>query len=421
MKKVLLLCCVFGAGLSIAVAVAQTATPSPPPDDIDSYFQTSNPLSPAPTPDTSSENLPPQQASVAPRLFQWSGSSHTEIGGSYGAKEWTNANQTTQDMTGYGGVQTSATIGVNVQPTDDFHMRGEVLAVYPSPKVSVNELFLDYTLASSVLIKAGVYNYVWGNARFFNLANISARSKSGLDNPLDFNFRIVIPFGQNTLSFLGRARDSYFYDVNNPSATLVPSASKGGFGALYEFVTGPVEWFAGYYYQKELTKRAAFGFKTTLAGADVFAESSLAFLNMKDAWQTDILPTFTAGYYYEINSIHARVYSEYAYNGECPENTILVNDAVVMYGHNSITGLRFTKLGPADGVISIAWQQNYTDWSAFICPLFEITPFSHATFRFALPIFLGADDSYLLTYRPVSGTQRIALAFSMRLDYGFKE
>jgi hypothetical protein len=360
------------------------------------------------------------------------GTTTAQLAGALGWTDWPDPQTLGTNFKPFGGFTANTSLGFEARPASDFRIRGSANIGYPNPILTIGELFADYSLQETVFLRVGVYGYGWGYARVFNLADITSRVRADrTEGTTTFNLKANIPFSFGSVTLLMRGRDDYF----TLSPATAPTPQEAGYGSLFEFVTGPIEWSAGAYYQKSLAKRAMLGFKTSVAGLDVFAEGTAAYYDYGNN-DIEVYPTFDCGIYYE-PSDRIKIYGEYAYDGERPDNVdpvailndptltthAAVIDAPVLRGHNSLLGIKFSKIGDSSLRISCAWQQNYAgnylDWSGFILPLVEFDPAPYLTAQFAFPVIFGSPTSYYMTNSPVTGGLRLGvyLALNFRIDY----
>jgi len=410
---VLLLC-----GVLPFLATQPASNPSPAPDstdteqalkDIDSIFDADPPPTASPVATGTPEH---QTEPIKPSMIKFFGSTTADLGFMFGWTDWPRSDDFSMYLKYVGGVQAKTALGIDVRPGGAFHTRAHLSVAYPNPALKIEELYADYALLDQVFFKLGVFGFSQGYARIFTLADISARVAAGKTKGTEFTLKAAVPLGLGGVTAIVKARDDYFASPGSPSPT------EAGYGLQFDLVTGPLEWNLAGFYQKDLSARGMIGCKTAVASLDVFAELVLA------SWGTgasqQVFPSVAAGVYYEPET-WIRVYGEYAYNGERPAKVALVPDASSLRGHNSMIGVRLKASGSGNFRFSFAWQQNYTDGSAFITPLFEIDPLPAFTAQLGLPIRINDPYTEYLEQTPITDSLRVSCAFLLRAKFDYAD
>ena len=352
-------------------------------------------------------------------------------------------------------------LGFEIRPASELRIRGKLSYTFPgsgfSAMPALSEMFFDYSVLETVFFRVGIFDYTWGNSQFFLYGNLPLRALpewSGVNN-LPFweknnllttittqnypvSFKMSIPMGFNTLTFLARF-DLLNYG-NNPNP-LSPSPKNAGYGLQYDLVTGPVEWTVGGFYQWQLTPRSLLSMKTSLLGFDLSAETTVAFpvkispsgfapystpgggIPVGGSLQR-IYPTAVVGVSRDWPDAGVRVYAEYGYNGERdPGNpgTNWLVDETGPGGHNTAVGARFTNLGTSGLTLNLLWQQNWSDGSGLIAPFIQFSPVGLTTLQIGLPVQYGPSVSEVGSNRLAPGTQAVELLILVRVSSSFQQ
>ena len=356
-----------------------------------------------------------------------------------------------------GGTLTTS-LGVEIRPVPELRFRGKLSYSFPGTNSSampqLSEMFMDYSVLQSVFFRVGIFDYTWGNSQFFLFGNLPSRSQPGWGiSNLPFweknnlfttittqnypvSFKMSIPMGFNTLSFLARFD---LLDYGNPPMESSPSPKDAGYGLQYDLVTGPIEWSIGGFYQWQLTPRALLSMKTSLFGFDLSAETTMAFpvtfskagissiptagggISTGNGTLQRIYPTGVIGISREWTDAHIKLYAEYGYNGERDPGTSWLGDESGPGGHNTAVGARFAGIAGSGFTLNFLWQQNWSDGSGLIAPFIELSPVSLASIQIGIPFLYGPDNSEVSANRLAPGGQRLELLILVKISSSFRQ
>jgi hypothetical protein len=318
-------------------------------------------------------------------------------------------------------------------------------------------MFIDYSVLESVFFRVGIFDYTWGNSQFFLFGNLPSRSLLGWGiNNLPFweknnlfttittqnypvSFKMSIPMGFNTLSFLARFD---LLDYGNPPMETSPSPKDAGYGLQYDLVTGPIEWTVGGFYQWQLTPRALLSMKTSLFGFDLSAETTMAFpvtfsksgiysipttgggIQIGNVTLERIYPTWVIGISREWSDPAIKLYAEYGYNGERDPGTpgtSWLTDETGPGGHNTAVGARFLNIAQSGFTLNLLWQQNWSDGSGLIAPFIEFSPVGLTSIQVGVPFLYGPNISEVIANRLAPGSQRLELLILVKISSSFRQ
>jgi hypothetical protein len=348
----------------------------------------------------------------------------------------------------------TASLGVDLRPAPQLRLQGVFSYGFPKTGTQLSEMIVDYSVRESVFFRLGIFNYTWGNSQFFQFSNLPARGRSdwGISNEplwqqtniltstanlnLPVTAKMSIPFGLNSLTFLAR------FDMQNygfPDATT-PDPQDAGYGIQYDMVTGPIEWTLAGFWQHLLTPRTSLSLKTHFLGFDFSAETTMAFpvrLTLSGGLPQNppptaggiyvggmmqrIYPTVVLGLSREWTDARIKLYMEYAYNGERDQGTSWLADESGPGGHNSAVVLRFGNMASSGISLNLLWQQNWSDGSGLVSPLFEISPVPLTTIQLG-PVFLyGPNGGEVFSNRLVPGNKQLELLLLVKVSDTFRQ
>ena len=347
----------------------------------------------------------------------------------------------------------SASLGFEVRPAPQLRIKGTLSYNWPSTGPQLSELFADYSVHEAVFFRLGIYDYTWGNSQFFQFSNLPSRGLPGwgISNeplwqktniisippvvPLPVSFRMTVPFGLDSLTFLARFD---MQDYGFPDLTT-PNPKDAGYGVQFTLVTGPIEWTLGGFWQTLLAPRSSLSLKTSVLGFDVSAETTMAFpvrlvidsppepiattgggIYVGGMMQR-IYPTAVLGIAREWQDPRIKISAEYAYNGERDPGISWLADETGPGGHNTVLALRFSNMASSAVTLNAIWQHNWSDGSGLISPLFELSPAALTTIQFG-PVFVyGPSTSEVLSNRLVPGNKRLELLLLVKVSDSYRQ
>ncbi len=347
----------------------------------------------------------------------------------------------------------SASLGFEVRPAPQLRIRGTLSYNWPSTGPQIPELFADYSVHEAVFFRLGIYDYTWGNSQFFQFSNLPARGLPGwgISNeplwqkaniisippvvPLPVSFRMTVPFGLDSLTFLARF-DIQDYGFSDPTT---PDPKDAGYGMQFTLVTGPMEWTLAGFWQTLLAPRSSLSLKTSILGFDVSAETTMAFpvrlvidnrpganrhhrgRYLRRRHDAAHLPHCGARDSREWRTPRIKISAEYAYNGERDPGISWLDDETGPGGHNTVLALRFSNMASSAVTLNAIWQHNWSDGSGLISPLVELSPAALTTIQFG-PVFVyGPSTSEVLGNRLVPGNRRLELLLLVKVSDSYRQ
>jgi len=345
-----------------------------------------------------------------------------------------------------------------------------------TPNIKVWEMFTDVTIADAVFLRFGKQSASWGVSYFYSPGDvISLTAKDATDptaqreGPVALKATVPFPGLKANLTGYVLARDSYF------SSTALPTLNEMGYALQGDILVGDAQLSLGCFYQKDnapktvATVNTGFGFLHIPGLSDVNLFSEAVFSYGSDVlkgegeavgtfakispWEKTIYYTGTVGASYTNNDANLTLRTEYLYNPfgfsdkrsvVLAYNTVLMstagrytgrNDAGRAYGfgdaatpgiHNVTSLLSLAKLGGIDRLsFSTLWQQNLSDQSGWVKPMFSLDPWDQLTFSWGLGLVYGDEGTqYPLTFQyrnaqgTGEGTQRVTLNIGVRFGTG---
>jgi len=353
-----------------------------------------------------------------------------------------------------------------------------------TPNIKVWEMFTDVTIADAVFLRFGKQSASWGVSYFYSPGDvISLTAKDATDptaqreGPVALKATVPFPGLKANLTGFVLARDSYF------NSTSLPTLREMGYALQGDILVGDAQLMLGGFYQQDNAPKAVatlntgFGFLHVpgLSDVNLFSEAvfsygsdvlkgegertitvgttSLPTFARVTSWEKTIYYTGTVGASYSNDDANLTLRTEYLYNpfGYSDKrsvllayNTVLASTADVytsggginsgrVYGfgdaatpgmHNLSTLLSLAKLGGVDRLsFSTLWQQNLSDFSGWVKPMFSLDPWDQLTFSWGLSVVYGDEGTqYPLTFQyrnaqgGAEGTQRVTL--NIGVTYG---
>ena len=456
MNRALLLAAAFFLACAAGYSQDQQA---PNDSDVDNMFNGGSSTQTDVQPPPSGQTTPPAQnpASLRPddilqdRKLHFFGSLdlYGDIGGGWSGPDITQLDR--KPGRDFGG-SLGTSLGFEIRPASELRIRASLGYSFPGSGQSalpqLTEVFFDYSLLEHVFFRIGIFDYTWGNSQFFLFGNLPARSQPGwtgsanlpfwersnlLTNVTTQNypvsFKMSVPIGLNTLTFLARF-DLANYGFADPTS---PNPMNGGYGLQLDLVTGPIEWSLGGFFQRSLTPRTLLSMKTSMLGFDLSAEVTAAYLFTSSITGISaagggipvggdlqrIYPTAVVGIAREWQEPRIRLYAEYGFNGERDLGMSWIADASGPAGHNTALGIRWTDLGQTGITVNLLWQQNWSDRSGLAAAFVEFAPVSPVTIQVGLPVvYISGEAS---ANRLVPGSQSVGLLVLVKLSSSFRQ
>lgn len=165
---------------------------------------------------------------------QFSGRVTAEAGAGFGLVDWRFPSDPENDLSLTPFYAMSSRLSIDARPTAETRAYMSFSTSVPSGSsiafdmFSIDELFLDYTLADTVFFRVGKQSGSWGQGQFFNPANLIAGLSSSI------SIRASFPLGPISTTLYAIARDSYFSDP------ALPGIAEVGTAGQMTAVAGPV-------------------------------------------------------------------------------------------------------------------------------------------------------------------------------------
>jgi hypothetical protein len=235
--------------------------------------------------------------------------------------------------------------------------------------LSLDELFLDYTIYDSAFFRIGKFTQTWGYGHLFNPGNLVSDTSDAV------NLKGFASEGPFSFTGLVIANPTFFDDTSNPRADEMGYA--GNLGFTEGFVTSNL---SAYKQRDEGTKLDA-ALKTSLFGFDLYSE----FLGYQNHTTNLWWPGLLAGFYYQLKADWPwKFLGEYWVDGST-------------YGtFNRSIGLGASSdpiIKDLDLRLSAKWYHSLDDRSGQVVLGFDVTPLPKLNVALGIP----------WTYGPASG------------------
>ena len=293
-----------------------------------------------------------------------------------------------------------ATFYLEARPDPTFRLHGAfVTSIDPasgrytwSPPV-IQELFIDYTVADSVFIRAGNHTLAWGQGRLYTPGNLLADSAAGSA------LRVSFPTVLSGLSVVALARNGFFIDPANPSYREV------AYAAMADAVFGTLRASFGARYRDAGPNpeglRALGSLKKTVSGTDVFSDVVMGGL---DGFSSVVV---LAGFYREWDRL--KLYGEYQYG--TPESFADGHRVGLAVFVESFRGSIFD--------IGVKWLHSLDDRSGGAALAAKFQPAKYLSATVALPFVYGLPGRFDILDEDHVLTQRVGIIALLKLSTPF--
>ena len=374
--------------------------------DIDDLFQ---------TPDAVDiEESPAEDASVDPfsisekEPIRIKGLVDIEGGGGFGLQYWPSDSESFDFDDAFEaelGYSFASSLAITVEPVEYFRFYADIeisldQAKFSFPPPRVNELFVDYTLAKTLLFRIGKQNLTWGIGRLLgNPGNLVSRVEDGI------GIKIFAPVGAAGLTAVVYAKESFF------QGTVSGHPSAFGYAALFESSTQFLTWGLSAHFQKLEDLAADIYLKTVLGPVDIGLETRVDVDVMAAAEGNPADPRFRGLFsaFWEGGNPKLSVIAEYLFDSEVPDWT----------GHRVGVGLALSGLPWGGWRPGLTWNHAFEDGSGQVVLGFEgpLAPSMRATL--GLPVVYGRAGSYYRENSLDSSGRVLGLTFAISLSMNF--
>ena len=324
-------------------------------------------------------------------------------------------------------IKLRSSLGMDAQIDKSFRVRTNIFFEIPNFSFRLGDFFFDYNLFDVVFFRAGKYAHSWGISPNYNFTDLLARIPPGIANPGEsFIFKADVPAGIGGFQVLAMTRADLM--SSNPAA---PKLEDFGFGGKYNLALRAADFDLGIFYQEGMALRAFLSAKTTLWKTELYSEG-LAAIDVNEP--SNASGAVSVGFVRDFFAEKFNVNGEVFYNAEKgaywyrPENNIRESGSVPFIdGLNLALNLRYKFGGKGD--FRLFTQIRYAPFenSAQLIPGFTLTPWSHITLYFAVPMALGGKDGYYskntLTVdpdgKPIPFRIMILISLSGSIQFGF--
>ncbi len=287
---------------------------------------------------------------------------------------------TLRDGTTQSGITTTTTIPVDTSQT-----------------LTLDELFLDYTLYDSAFFRIGKFAQTWGFGHLFNPGNLVAASGSGV------NFKAFGAAGPFALTGLVIADPDFFSDIKHPQADEFGYA--GNLGITGGMFTGNLSA----YKQKAAGTQLDAGVKTSLLGFDLYSE----LLGYQDHITNKWWPGLLAGAYYQLKTDWSwKLLAEYWVDGST-------------YGtFNRSIGLGATSdpiFKDLDLKFSAKWYHSLDDHSGQLVTGFDVSPLPKLDIALGIPWTYGPKTGVYVVGNTDLDKRYLAFLLTIGVKFDFEK
>lgn len=322
-----------------------------------------------------------------------SGSFNAKGGLLAGWKTWPVLSDLSLGFDGNVGLTAKANLYLDARPDPDFRLYGAFSSsvnplekVYAWPQFAISELFVDYTLMGTLLVRLGQHGMTWGQGRLFEgITNIMS------DAGGSFSLRASLPALLNGVSAVAL--------INRDD---IVSYQQACYAAKADIVVLETMLSLGARIQLDDGLKALFSLKKVLWGVDLLAD--VAIHKVGEDWNPRVL----AGFFKEWE--YAKLYGEYY--GDGTSDGGFAHIAGLAFGYKDILGT------PLD--LGIKWLHAFADQSGSVTPAVVWSPWNHLSANVAAPFVYGPEDGrYVTSNNPDGAKRRIVIVFGLELSASF--
>jgi hypothetical protein len=250
----------------------------------------------------------------------------------------------------------------------------------------VDELFVDYTFADTVVVRAGAYKMTWGRARLFdNPANLVDRVDEGAA------LRATVPTGPGSVTAVIYSREAWIdeYDDGNWRAFAGAGQVEMTFGAITTELSG--------HWQKDEPVGSALGLTLGLGELTLSLEGVYNWDQGSPAagpWRDDNSWVAVSGVFWENAARSWSIWGEYQYDSDADK----ARDGIApdTEGGRHLVGLamRAPSLGRGGWRPGFQWRHAIDDDSGEIAPGIrgEVAP--RLNLSLGVPVIYGKPGTY---------------------------
>ena len=264
--------------------------------------------------------------------------------------------------------------------------------------LSLDELFLDYTIYDSAFFRIGKFTQTWGYGHLFNPGNLVSDTSDGV------NLKGFIATGPFAFTGMVIANPSFFADTSDPQADEMGYA--GSLGFTQGLFTGSL---SAYKQRSEGTKLDA-ALKTSFLGLDLYSE----FLGYQNPADDSWWPGLLAGAYYQLKTDWSwKLLAEYWLDGSTFSKT--PNRSV---GLGAISD-PITK--DLDLRFNIKWYQSIEDKSGQVVWGVDCTPLPKLDLALGIPWTYGPADGYFVTGNTDPKKRYLSALLTITVKFDFEK
>lgn len=304
---------------------------------------------------------------------------------------------------------------VDVRPTSDFRFFSSVKVSFDQESLgisspTVNELFVDYTLADTIFFRIGKQTLTWGQG---NLQGQMIANPGNLVSDISDSvaLKAFLPLANNGLTL-----------VAYPGGTST-SPLDFAYAALFEASLGPLTFGISGKFQRTLDQAliADLYLKTAIAGFDLAVEARMDFdpFPERDGY---LEPTIQAvSNIFLDSSIGIRLLGEYSFAYGPNVRVYTSGEEKVAEAGEHIIGLGFllTSLFANDWRPGIRWFHHLSDGSGQVITGITGTIAPNLKADIAVPLIYGASGGYYPRENPDPGKRKLSLLLRFTLSTSF--
>jgi hypothetical protein len=237
-------------------------------------------------------------------------------------------------------------------------------------------MFIDYTFADTLFVRAGQFGMGWGRARLFSSpANLVSAVSSGAA------IRASLPTARGSLTAVTWANSASVakYDAFNPRAFSVAGQWESTFGGLTAE--------AGGFFRVDAPIAGALSLTTSVGGVTVSAEGVYR-TERTDTWSQSDTWAAIGNAFWENSDRTFSIWGEYRYDS---------TSAAASAGSRQLAGLamQFPRLSQSGGWRpAISWKHAIEDTSGEVVAGISGTVAPQLTLSIGLPVIYGQPGSY---------------------------
>jgi len=272
-----------------------------------------------------------------------------------------------------------------------------VPSVTTSNVLSLDELFLDYTVADSLVFRVGKFVQTWGYGHLFNPGNIVTTTSEGV------NLKGFVTSGPFEITGLVIGDSEFFSNKTHPLA------SELGYAGQINFLSG--FFTAGLSAYEQIKEGATYdaSIKTNVLGTDFYAEGLEYYLTSLQSWT----PGALLGAYRVLQwPVPGKAIAEYWINGSSG------NSADRSIGLGFVTD-KIASL--QDFQFKVKWLHSLYDGSGQVVTGVSFTPFPEMDIGLGVPWTYGDNGSTYILGNTDPESRRLAVFLTVNISLSFEK